>query len=78
MILFFAASADSSPAARHPTLKFLFEFVVFGGIVWFVVVVAVVFLALAFAFATRFWPRRVFLWAVALLRRQSLAMFWLR
>jgi hypothetical protein len=66
MILFFTASADSSPAAAHPTLKFLFGFVVFGGIVWFIVVVAAVFLALAFAFATRFWPRRVFLWAITL------------
>ncbi|HMD10116.1 MAG TPA: hypothetical protein VKH63_21460 [Candidatus Acidoferrum sp.] len=66
MILFFTASPDSSLAAAHPTLKFLFGFVVFGGIVWFVVVVTAVFLALAFAFATRFWPRRVFLSAVTL------------
>jgi hypothetical protein len=75
MILFFTASADSSPAVAHPTLKFLVGFVVFGGIVWFIVVVAAVFLALAFAFATRFWPRRVFLWAVTL---SALPIVWLR
>ncbi len=66
MLLFISASNESHTASRNPLLKMLIGFLTFGLILWFVVSTAVVFLALAFQFSTRFWPRRVLLWAFLL------------